>query len=479
MASTQPTSLVALVRDLLADPAAGRRSLPRLLATLDAEDPLDRLLAGWACCLVSRAEPDVVPYLADRVVARTAAGRGSAEAVLVARYLAATYPDDMAAAVETRAGDVDAAADAYRERYRRALSTGESALPPSMLEDEAVRMADVEDGEANAEAGAGGGGGETAAGAPGGPGGGRQTERERAREQAREGGDGDRPTLTPADRQRLARVLADETQFDEFEVIEPIRSLRYADGCKLLATAGTTQQAIALRLSRVPQSADPAAFRAAFEQAVERWAAVGDHEHVMAVHDWGGQPTPWVATDCPNERLRDRGSMSVGEVCWNAEALAGALARLHGAGVVHGGVDPYNVVYVSTMRDERPTPLLTNCGLPRVYRGRGPGPWADPRYLAPECVSDDYGTPDHASDIYGLGMVLYTLFTRRAPFPADADLPGAVLDSRPPTPTEVNDSLPAAVDRVVGKATARRKVERYETVENLERDLRSVTEAFG
>jgi hypothetical protein len=472
MASTQPTSLVALVRDLLADPAAGRRSLPRLLATLDAEDPLDRLLAGWACCLVSRGAPDVVPYLADRVVARTAAGRGSTEAVLVARYLAATYPDDLAAAVERRAGEVGEAADAYRERYQRALSTGEYALPPSMLEDDAVRMADVEEGE-----GSGGGAGEGTPG--GGPGGGRRTERERAREQARGGSGSDRPTLTPADRQRLARVLADETQFDEFEVIEPIRSLRYADGCKLLATAGSRQQAIALRLSRVPGSADPAAFRAGFERAVERWAAVGDHDHLMAVHDWGSQPTPWVATDCPNERLRDRGSMSVAEVCWNAEALAGALARLHGAGVVHGGVDPYNVVYVSTMRDERPTPLLTNCGLPAVYREQAPGPWADPRYLAPECVSDDYGTPDHASDVYGLGMVLYTLFTRRAPFPADADLPSAVLESDPPAPTAVNDSLPTAVDRVVRKATARRKVERYETVEDLERDLRSVTEAFG
>lgn len=106
------------------------------------------------------------------------------------------------------------------------------------------------------------------------------------------------------------------------------------------------------------------------------------------------------------------GPLPVGSVrAWGA-ALAEALAAVHGAGLVHGGVVPGNV------RVTARGPSLAGFGAVRVASVEGTDRTALPglnvRYLAPELLTG--GRPRPASDVFALGAVLAYASTAHSPY---------------------------------------------------------------
>ncbi|CRK58771.1 protein kinase [Alloactinosynnema sp. L-07] len=90
-------------------------------------------------------------------------------------------------------------------------------------------------------------------------------------------------------------------------------------------------------------------------------------------------------------------------------AIAEALTAAHSVGVVHGGVTPHNVLFRRTGEV-----AVSDFGL--ALRERFPrDPMHAVEYMAPETLRD--GTVSAASDLYGLGAVLYTALTGSTPFP--------------------------------------------------------------
>ncbi len=90
---------------------------------------------------------------------------------------------------------------------------------------------------------------------------------------------------------------------------------------------------------------------------------------------------------------------------WSALAdLAGALATIHAAGLVHGDVAPQNVL-VGASRV-----VLVDLGL-----ASGTGARGTPAYMAPEALA---GHVEPRSDLYGLGATIFRLVTGRPPFEA-------------------------------------------------------------
>ncbi len=105
-----------------------------------------------------------------------------------------------------------------------------------------------------------------------------------------------------------------------------------------------------------------------------------------------------------------RGFLTAGEVVTVLAPLAGALGRLHGAGVVHGDVSPGNVLL-----DLDGRPLLADLGLGRVI-GEEPGPvWGTEGCVAPEVLLGDLPSP--ASDVYALGALGWLCLTGALPGP--------------------------------------------------------------
>jgi len=145
--------------------------------------------------------------------------------------------------------------------------------------------------------------------------------------------------------------------------------------------------------------------------------------------------------------------------------------------VVHGAVDPGNVAYrndaLVEMAEQRP--LLTNVGLAAATGTSSPGTGVDPRYAAPEHYDDRFGRVDHATDVYGLGVVLYRLCTGEHPYDGNPhEIRERVVGNGSLEPSAIDPGMPPKLDQVIRKATATRKLQRYETVNTLRGELRAI-----
>ena len=506
-----PEPLVAT----LEDPATGRRRVPYLLGLLDRPDPRRRLAAGTALCLVAEADPELRDVVVGRLVDRFDES-APPEVGRALDYLAVRYGDAVEAAV---AGLDEATEQRARERLSRATRGGfaRSDYTPANAERRSGRDSAPDPGtgtdprqvytnsdRSEHEDRPGDAGAEPADGEPGSAGGAERgderTERRPTDSDAGEewtGGSVTAETLRTVSRRLSAVVGASE--FDDLTVLSEGRRDRYGDAYRAAGRLDGDDYAVALTVYRLP--ADHGEFLAEFGAVLDDWGEVGDHRAVLPVYDWGVRPRPWAAAEYAGTTLARREGEPT-DPLWTVLELAAGLTHAHQHGVVHGGVDPGNVAYRDAVLDgsSRRQPLLTDPGLatlPGVDHVAGPdrsglgsgadgenrtGPpgVVDPRYAAPEHYDRTYGRVDAATDVYGLGTLLYRLCTGRPPYTGDAaTVAEAVCSDERPTPTDANADLPAELDRVVGKATATRKLKRYETVTAFERELRNVREQLG
>lgn len=80
---------------------------------------------------------------------------------------------------------------------------------------------------------------------------------------------------------------------------------------------------------------------------------------------------------------------------------------------------------------------------------------------------------DQRTDIFSLGVVLYEMLTARAPFDGErpVEVFHSVLNDEPPSSGAFCDDPPLELERMVRRALAKRREERYASAEDLLRDL--------
>lgn len=95
--------------------------------------------------------------------------------------------------------------------------------------------------------------------------------------------------------------------------------------------------------------------------------------------------------------------------------VGGALAFAHRRGFIHRDLKPSNII----LRDGRP--VLLDFGIVWNWRSKRlpPDRSGTPQYLAPEQIKRGMLTP--ATDVYGIGLLLFELITGTRPFPSGED----------------------------------------------------------
>ena len=139
-----------------------------------------------------------------------------------------------------------------------------------------------------------------------------------------------------------------------------------------------------------------------------------------------------------------------------AEPVISALAHAHRAGLIHRDVKPENVLIADDGRVK-----VADFGLAKAvsadtqHTATGGVLIGTVSYLAPELVVD--GRSDARADVYAVGVLLYELLTGTKPHEGESPIQVAykhVHEDVPP-PSTIVPGLPAYVDALVSRATAR------------------------
>jgi eukaryotic-like serine/threonine-protein kinase len=191
-------------------------------------------------------------------------------------------------------------------------------------------------------------------------------------------------------------------------------------------------------------------------------AARLSHPNVVGVFDQGDDNgTLFLAMEyIPGHTLRDlirkESPMSPAKALAVIDPVLSALAAAHQAGLIHRDVKPENVLLADDGRVK-----VADFGLARAisaetqHTATGGVLIGTVSYLSPELVVD--GKADARSDVYAAGVVLYEMLTGRKPHDGESPIQVAykhVHEDVPPPSREIR-GIPAYVDALVARATAR------------------------
>ena len=162
--------------------------------------------------------------------------------------------------------------------------------------------------------------------------------------------------------------------------------------------------------------------------------------------------------------------------------LAGVLAAVHQAGVIHRDVNPSNVVRTADGRI-----LLIDFDVATTFAELRPA-FTHHReivgslpYMAPEQTGRTAQAVDQRCDLYGLGAALYELATGRPPF-GDGDaleLIRDILTTAPAPLAELTPDLPPGFAAVVMRLLEKEPDRRYQSAAGLIHDLEFVAAGRG
>jgi tetratricopeptide (TPR) repeat protein len=166
--------------------------------------------------------------------------------------------------------------------------------------------------------------------------------------------------------------------------------------------------------------------------------------------------------------------------------ICGAVHYAHQHLVIHRDLKPGNILV-----DQHGEPKLLDFGIAKVLSPEPAAPAAKETQTAGLLMTPQFASPEQiqglpctvASDVYSLGVILYQLIARQAPYPekSPAEVIAAVVSRDPARPSTVapgqeRSALRGDLDGIVLKAMAKRPEDRYGSAEQLAEDVRSYLE---
>src|SRR6266568_266157 len=221
-------------------------------------------------------------------------------------------------------------------------------------------------------------------------------------------------------------------------------------------------------------------------------ASALNHPNILTIYEMGDEGgRHYIATEfVDGVTLRKRlggPPLELTEVLDIAIQIAGALEEAHAAGIIHRDIKPENVMirrngHVKVLdfglakltetptSDEMDTEAVTRA-LVQTDAGMVLG---ISQYMSPEQAR---GKPvDARTDIWSLGVVLYEMAAGRAPFSGETktDVIVAIAKNDPLPLARFAPNAPAEFEWIILKALRKDVDERYQTVKELESDLKKL-----
>ena len=241
--------------------------------------------------------------------------------------------------------------------------------------------------------------------------------------------------------------------------------------------------------------AEVASDRQRMERFVQEAQAASalNHPNIITIYEIDATDSAhFIVTEfIDGETLRQRmglGDMKLGEVLKVGIQTASALVAAHQAGIVHRDIKPDNIMLrrdgivkvldfgLAKLAEPAPTQYVDSEAPTSAPIKTEPGiVMGTTIYMSPEQAR---GLPvDARTDIFSLGVLIYEMVAGRLPFTGSNKfevLAGILSDKGPPPLARYTHEAPAELERIVGKALAKQREERYQSATDLLIDLRAL-----
>jgi serine/threonine protein kinase len=154
--------------------------------------------------------------------------------------------------------------------------------------------------------------------------------------------------------------------------------------------------------------------------------------------------------------------------------VAQGMEAAHKAGVVHRDLKPQNIMLTSDK-----WPYVMDFGLAKALQAESSlsvsgAVMGTPAYMPPEQAQGQLDQIDGQSDVYSLGATIYAVLCKKQPFTGQTpmEILMKLCKEDPPAPRSLNSEIPEAVEKIILKAMAKEKVDRYPSALALADDLK-------
>ncbi len=194
-----------------------------------------------------------------------------------------------------------------------------------------------------------------------------------------------------------------------------------------------------------------------------------DDRHFFAMEYIHGQPLDAYISDKP---------LSIDDALRLFTKICAAVSYAHQRGVIHRDLKPGNIRVDANGQPHNLDFGLAKAagydltdGVPETVTGEFMGTLA---YASPEQVKGSPDNIDTRTDVYSLGVILYEMLTGKYPYQVVGQMVEVlrrIVEAEPQKPSTIRRQINDEVETIVLKALAKEKERRYQSAEDLARDI--------
>jgi serine/threonine-protein kinase len=206
------------------------------------------------------------------------------------------------------------------------------------------------------------------------------------------------------------------------------------------------------------------------------------HPSIVSIYDVGEEGDlyfivmEYVEGQTLKQYIQQNSPIQVEETIDIMKQLTSAISHAHQNHIIHRDIKPQNIL-VDRFGNVKITDFGIAMALSATSITQTNSVLGSVHYLSPEQARG--GMANRKSDIYSLGIVMFELLTGRLPFSGESAVSIALkhLQSETPSVRRWNPNVPQSVENIVLKATAKDSFHRYNSVDEMEDDLRTALDS--